>query len=115
LLEVTVTKDSLPYTTYSFGTLTQSGAWFYGSCGMWFSDRYTGTQNFSGGVNYSLTEHMDLWLSPAGELWIWNEKYQYWIVSGFDMSCMGGLVTSNVPGLGVLTVAIRQWQDTPCH
>jgi len=36
-------------------------------------------------------------------------RYSYYIVSGTDMSCAGGLITKYVPGLGVVTVAIRNW------
>lgn len=104
-VEITVTKDSLPYVTYSSGYLNLSGSYLYGSANLQFSDRYNGAQNF----NASAAETIRIWISRTGTLWIYNDNYSYYIVSNFEMSCAGGLISKYVPGLGVVTVAIRSW------
>jgi hypothetical protein len=104
-VEVTVTKDSLHYVTYSKGFLELSGSYLYGTTNLEFSDRYNGSQNF----NINAIENTQVWISQTGALWIWNNNYSYYIVSGTDMSCAGGLITKYVSGLGVVTVAIRDW------
>jgi hypothetical protein len=104
-LEITVTKDSLQYVTYSTGRVQLSGSYLYGGANLEFSDRYNGTQNF----NINATENTRIWISQTGALWIYNDNYSYYIVSGTDMSCAGGLITKYVPGLGVVTVALRSW------
>jgi|SRR5215510_2095576 len=103
--EVTVTKDSLHYVTYSKGLLALNGSYLYGTTNLEFSDRYNGSQNF----NVSAIENTQVWISSTGVLWIWNNNYNYYIISGTDMSCAGGLITKYVPGLGVVTIAIRDW------
>jgi hypothetical protein len=103
--EITVTKDPLADVTYSFGTLALSGSYLYGTADLAFSDRFNGNQGF----NVNATEQIQLWVSPTGQVWIWNNNYHYYIVSGVDMTCNGGLISKYVPGLGMVTVAIRGW------
>jgi hypothetical protein len=105
-VEVTVTKDSLHYVTYSRGWVQLSGPWLSGPTNLQFSDRFSGIQNF----NIAAIENTQIWIGSTGTLWIWNNNYSYYIVAGTDMSCAGGLITKYVPGLGVVTVAIRDWQ-----
>jgi len=105
-LEVTVTKDSLHYVTYSRGWVEQSGSWLSGPANLEFSDRFSGNQNF----NIAATENTQVWIGQTGTLWIWNNNYSYYIVSGTDMSCFGSLISKYVPGLGLVTVAIRDYQ-----
>jgi hypothetical protein len=105
-IEITVTKDSLPYVTYSLGWIYWSNPWLYGSANLLFSDRYAaGSQPF----NVNAKENIQVWIDSVGHLWIWNNQYSYWVVSGADMSCVGGLISKYVPGLGLVTVALRQW------
>jgi hypothetical protein len=104
-VEITVTKDPLADVTYSTGWVSLEGAYLYGNPDLAFSDRFNGNQNF----NVNATESLQLWISETGSVWIYNNNYRYYIVSGQDMSCSGGLISKYVPGLGLVTVALRTW------
>jgi hypothetical protein len=104
-VEVTVTRDSLHYVTYSKGYVELNGSYLYGTANLEFSDRYNGTQNF----NINATEQTQLWIDQTGHVWFYDNNYGYWIVSGTDMQCDGTLIHKYVSGVGVVTVAIRDW------
>ncbi len=105
-LELVNTKDPLGDVTYSTGTIGLDGSWgFYGTANLEFSDRWNGSQNF----NINAVEQVQIWISNSGQIWIYNNNYHYYIVSGQDMSCTGGLMTAYVSGLGQVTFAFRNW------
>ena len=104
-VEITVIKDSLAYVTYSKDWVWLSEPYLFGYAKQQFSDRFNGNQNF----NINATENTRVWNSETGTLWIYNDTYSYWIVSGADMSCSGNLMNKFIPGLGMVTVAIRGW------
>jgi hypothetical protein len=81
------------------------GTFLHSADNMQFSDRIVGSQNFT----VSAMESSAVWITSTGALWIYNYTYGYWVVSGYDMSCVGGLISSYVPGLGVATVRIGDW------
>jgi hypothetical protein len=107
----TTALDALDDVTYSIGTLSVSGPYLYGGANLEFSDRI----NRGGPTDYqpfdaTSAESIQLWLTETGTLWIWNNNRSYWIVDEFDMSCTsGGLVSTYISGLGLVTVAIRAW------
>jgi hypothetical protein len=104
---VTIVKDSLAYVTFTKGyDLKWDGTWLHSTDKIQFSDRYNGSQNF----NINEMEPSAIWIDQSGHLWIRNDLYNSWIVSGYDMSCVGGLISKYVPGLGVVTVRIGAWQ-----
>jgi len=107
---VIVVKDSLNYTTFTNGQyLSLSGSYLtnagWQADPIEFSDRYNGTQNFAN----NQTEPMWIWLDQAGDLWLYNTKYSYYIVNDTNMSCTGGLVTKYISGLGQVTVMFGPW------
>lgn len=104
---VTIVKDSLAYVTFTDGHgLRWDGTWLHSPDNIQFSDRRNGSQNF----NINETESSAIWVDQSGHLWIHNDVYNSWIVSGHDMSCVGGLISKYVPGLGVVTVRLGAWQ-----
>ena len=102
----TIVKDSLPYVTFQGSQLLKwDGTYLNSPDNTQFSDRYTGTQNFS----VTAMESSAIWITSTGVLWIYDYTYGYWVVAGYDMSCIGGLISKYVPGLGVVTVRIGDW------
>jgi hypothetical protein len=108
--EITVTRDP-PYNvtqdvTFGAGTLGVSAPFLYGTANVEYSQDWAPTNN---PFDVSLAQSIRVWLTTNGTLWIWNDNLAFWIVDGFDMSCMGGLASKYVPGAGLVTVAIRGW------
>jgi hypothetical protein len=102
-VEITVTKDPLTDVTYSTGTVELNGSYLWGRANLLFSDRLNGFQRFVANAS----ENIQVWITQNGQVWIWNNNYSYWIVSDTDMSCTGNLISKYVPGLGLVTIAVR--------
>ena len=94
--------------TYARGTLYLSGSYLYDSGAQYlFSDRYDG---YSNGQNFSVNGHeqIQVWVNQAGQLWIYNNNYSYWVLSAGDMSCTGGIMYKYING-ALYTLAFRPW------
>lgn len=104
---ITITRDPLKYIEYidftSNNWLWWSSPYYTGTTQMQFDDRRNGTQNFS--VN--ATESVTAWIDANGHLWIYNNKYSYWIVNNLDLHCSGNVGWGYQSGVGVATVQLK--------
>jgi hypothetical protein len=103
--EMTIHRDAVAHVLYVNGYLSWNGSWIHGYAEEAFSDRRVGENNQN--FDIDATEQLEVWLSPSGRLYVYNQNYSFWIVSNVDMSCAGGVVSKYVPGLGQVTLTFR--------
>jgi hypothetical protein len=104
--ELTMHRTDIGFVSYSKGTLhgTGGGAWIAtGTGGQLFSDRLSGTQPFT----VSRTDTITPWISSTGQLYIYYDTYRF--STTWDMSCSGSTFTQNVPGVGLVSLSLRNW------
>lgn len=106
--ELTIHRTDIWLVTYSKGTLHGTGiggaAWpATGSANQLFSDRKNGSQPF----NINAADTITPWISSTGQLYIYYNGWNF--STTWDMSCSGSTFTRNVPGVGIVSLTLRNW------
>jgi hypothetical protein len=105
-IELTMHRTDVAFVSYSKGTLhgTGSADWpATGSANQLFSDRKNGSQPF----NINAADSITPWISSTGQLFIFYNTWNF--STTWDMTCSGSTFTQNVPGVGIVSLTLRNW------
>jgi hypothetical protein len=101
-IELTMHRENLKLVSYSAGFLAaMADGSFSGHSNQLFSDRLTGQQPF----NLNAVDNLDLHLSQTGLLRIHYSPWNF--DTSWDLSCKGSMLTTYVPGFGIVTLTFR--------
>lgn len=101
-VEITMHRENVKFVSYSVGALApNSDGSFAGHSNQIFSDRMSGQQPF----NINAADNLDLKLSKTGLLQIHYKPWNF--DTSWDLSCKGSVLTTYVPGFGIVTLTFR--------
>lgn len=109
--ELSIHRIDAPLVTYSRGQISKWGNSYWplrGTSSQLFSDRFSYAGATPQPFQVGAADQLTVYVSTSGELYIhyapWNFTTQW------DLSCSGNVFTKLVPGYGVVTLTLRNWE-----